>query len=86
MENSNQNLNTLINEYTGLIDCTTNPNLPEMQAGQYKICSGDGLIGGDNSSEKMWRGDFLVNRISSYGGTWKEAGTNYLIIQKNVNI
>ena len=72
--------------YKGAIDCSTNPNFPAANAGyQYKI-SVAGRIGG-TSGPVVQVGDMLICTLDgSPAGDYATVGTNWDIIQSNIDI
>ena len=71
--------------YQGVIDCSTNPNYPAADAGHLYVVSVAGLIGGA-SGVAVEAGDWLLcNTDSSASGDHATVGSNWDIVQKNLD-
>lgn len=71
--------------YKGVINCSTNPNYPAANAGDVYKVSVAGKIGGA-SGVNVTEGDTLICTVdSSAAGTHATVGTNWNILQANVD-
>lgn len=70
--------------YRGVTDCSTNPNYPAASAGDVRIVSVAGKIGG-GSGITVEVGDMLVCNTTAIAGTHAAVGSSWNIIQSNIN-
>lgn len=70
--------------YRGVLDCSTNPNYPAAEIGWVYVISVPGKIGGA-SGAAVEAGDMLLCKETSPGGTQGAAGSQFDLVQGNIN-
>lgn len=68
--------------YTGVIDCSNNPNFPAAEPGSLFVISRKGKIGGANGTE-VNPGDLAICRKSAAPGSEQEVGAYWNLVEKN---
>jgi hypothetical protein len=71
--------------FRGVLDCSANPNYPAADAGAVYVVSVAGKIGG-GSGANVEAGDTLICRVDATAtGDHATVGSNWTIIQKNID-